>query len=81
MLFRPGLFVLGMTKRPNKLFVQETLAEWQPRYSEPLTEEDARAITTNVGSFFDMLEDWHFEALKTGPGSDAKRKESNEEQE
>ncbi len=81
MLFYSGLFVLGMTKRPNTMFLQATLAEWQPHYGEPLTEEDARSITTNVASFFDTLKNWDSEALKTGPGSDAKRKESDEKQE
>ena len=79
MLFHRGLFVLGMTKRLDKMFLQATLADWQPRYSQSLTEEDARSITTNVASFFDTLKNWDFEALQTGPGSDAKRKESNEE--
>ena len=81
MRFYPALFLLGMTTRPKNLFLQATLAEWQPQYGEPLTEEDARAITTNVASFFDTLKNWDSEALKTGPGSDAKRRESNGEQE
>ncbi|MEJ0076846.1 MAG: hypothetical protein WDO17_15620 [Alphaproteobacteria bacterium] len=43
---------------PNSLFIDETLAFWQPRAQRQLTREDAREIIENVAGFFSVLLEW-----------------------
>jgi len=38
-------------------FIQKTIRVWQPYSDTPLTEEDAREITTNMVSFIRFLEE------------------------
>jgi len=38
--------------------VEETIRFWQPRYSRPLTDEDARQMLENVAGFFATLQRW-----------------------
>ena len=51
--------------------------EWQPHYSEPLTEEDARAIAGNAATFFAMLMDWDLGVKEARRGNGAKQREDN----
>lgn len=38
-------------------FIQKTISVWQPYSDTPLTEEDAREITTNMVTLFRYLEE------------------------
>ena len=42
----------------ERLSLEETVRFWQPRYSRPLTPEDARQIVENVTGFFSLLQRW-----------------------
>lgn len=50
-------FVFQDMKQP-KVDIVRTNEQWQPYYSEPLTEEDARAITANMCAFVSLLAEW-----------------------
>ena len=61
-------FCLDMARHSPKIFLKQTLAEWQRRYPEPLTEEDARGMAANVADFFDLLGEW--DSVKQSKGRD-----------
>jgi hypothetical protein len=42
----------------QKDLIQETLALWQERYPDALSEDDAQQIITNTTAFFDLLSKW-----------------------
>lgn len=42
----------------DRSFVEETVRFWQPHYSRPFTQEDARQAIANVTGFFTLLRGW-----------------------
>jgi hypothetical protein len=48
--------------------IGETIAVWQPKYAEPLTERDAIEILLNVAALMDALGDADVDAV-SGPGA------------
>lgn len=45
-------------KKSEDNLIDRTLKVWQPRNSQPLSDEDARAILENVKGFFTLLLEW-----------------------
>ena len=56
------LFTIGhietIESTMERLSLEETVRFWQPRYSRPLTPEDARQIVENMTGFFSVLQRW-----------------------
>ena len=50
---------------------EETVGFWEPRYSRPLTAEDARQIVENVTGFFTVLQGWAAAANTLPPEPEA----------
>ena len=42
----------------DRSFLEETVSFWQPHYSRPFTQEDARQAIANVTGFFTVLNEW-----------------------
>lgn len=42
----------------DRSFLEETVRFWQPHYSRPFTQEDARQAIANVTGFFTLLREW-----------------------
>lgn len=47
-----------MRSQREETLIQETRAVWQERYSNFLSEDEAKQILTNVTDFFNLLEEW-----------------------
>lgn len=45
--------------------VAETIDVWQPKYAQPLTQQDAIEILMNVAALFDALGDADVEAVSS----------------
>ncbi len=69
-----------MPKSADKGFVKRTAAVWQERYVEPIGEEDAQVIATNVVTFFDALMEWNLCSQRTRDGKETKQGEDNGKQ-
>ena len=48
----------------DRSFLEETVRFWQPRYSRPFTQEDARQAIANVNGFFTLLREWSAETAQ-----------------
>lgn len=44
--------------KKSELFLEHTLAIWQPRSKRVLSRTDAHQIANNVASFFSILHEW-----------------------
>jgi hypothetical protein len=51
----------------DEAFFQQTVRVWQPYYPDPLTQEDARSITTSMCGFFQLLREWEDRDLAPPP--------------
>ena len=61
-------------KKTEDNLIDHTLEVWQPRNSNRLSDEDARAILQNVKGFFTLLLEWETnEQEKKGGGQDESR--------
>ena len=47
-----------MGSNREKDLIQDTLAIWQGRYTDALSEDDAQQLITNTTAFFDLLSKW-----------------------
>ena len=64
-------------KQDSTGLIKETLTTWQPYYVEPLTEEDAAAIVTNMTEFLQLLAGWEDREPATARPSPGRHADAN----